>query len=141
MEYGGIIELDRSYTTGIQSIDHQHQTLVDLIASLMDSAGKKIKPGDSFDKDIHTTIEYLTFHFRTEEKILELINYPELDEHKNQHDEFLRECSGNIRDFDGGTYSRAYDFTRRLSDWLLTHITTVDEQYALYLRPQEGLRG
>jgi hemerythrin len=129
-----IVEWDARYTIGIPIIDEQHKKLIDMTNVLYMACRK----GDDaakvyFKKVVREAVDYVRFHFTTEEKILERINYPDLVSHKKEHEDFIKEILRQVQLFHEGKKFVPNLFVRYLRDWVLTHIALSDKQYAEYL--------
>jgi hemerythrin len=129
-----IVEWDDRYSVGVPLIDEQHKKLIDVTNKLF----KGCLRGDDearryFMKTIHEAVSYVKYHFSTEEKIFERINYPNMAAHKAQHQEFVKEVIREVTSFQEGRKFVPNKFVRFLKDWILTHIAVSDKQYAVYL--------
>ena len=75
-------------SVGNQSIDDQHRYLICLI----NTSEMAIKTGDYKDTlrlIIEQLVEYTRYHFETEERIQEKIQYPDFEKHKREHQELI----------------------------------------------------
>jgi len=125
---------DDSYSVGFEHIDNQHKELVKMVNTLY----KACKMG-ALKEDIvylHTVskaLEYARVHFADEEKYMGLVFYPELDEHKKQHEEFVVEIKKSIKLFEFGK-AAPIELANFLKNWLLNHIAISDKKYAPFLK-------
>jgi hemerythrin-like metal-binding protein len=121
------------YNTGIEVIDQQHHILVDLINELYQAqengAGNK-----ELLKILGKVGMYATSHFAREENLFEVHNYPEAEEHIQEHNyfedmlfQFEDECKAGRQDLT----ENAISF---LSDWLVNHLNGTDKEYVPYLK-------
>jgi hemerythrin len=122
------------YRLGIPLIDEQHKKLIDMTNTLYEGC----RGGDEtakayFLRTIHEAVDYVRFHFTTEEKILERISYPDLEAHKKEHEDFVKEIIRQVQAFQEGKQFVPNIFVRYLRDWVFTHIAVSDKQYAVYL--------
>ena len=85
-----------------------------------------------FKMTVRKAVEYVRYHFITEEKFLTRIGYPKLAEHKVQHEAFVKELLDQVRDYESGLKFVPNAFARYLRDWVLTHIAITDKQYAVF---------
>jgi hemerythrin len=124
-----------TYNIGVGEVDHQHQQLVVKLNEFLDAClqqkGKeKIIETLSFLKD------YTLEHFKSEEDIMLKYKYPEYEEHKKDHDDFVATVveleQGIINQ--GPTILSTLKLNRTLTDWLLTHISKNDMKIGQYLR-------
>jgi hemerythrin len=91
-----------------------------------------------FKMTVHKAVEYVRYHFMTEEVFLEKIGYPVLAEHKKQHEAFVKELLFQVKNFESGQPFVPNNFARYLRDWVLIHIAVEDKKYAaFYLQKQK----
>lgn len=116
---------------GIPLIDQQHEELIGRLNAL----ARAISGGEG-ETEIQRTLgflmEYVKCHFAAEEGIMEAAGYPELPEHKCQHQEFVRTLDRLEEEFreEGSTKILAESLNTLLVNWLLAHIGKVDPQFA-----------
>jgi hemerythrin len=134
MEKNGTVDWDSRYTVGIQLLDDQHKELLKLINTCYlgclseDEAVKK-----HLMVNIHGLINYIRYHFSTEEQLLERIKYPDGAAHKRQHNEFIQEIVERLKDIERDQIISTKAFVRYIRDWMVTHITLIDKKYATYI--------
>jgi hemerythrin len=134
MDKNGIVEWDSRYTVGIQLLDDQHKELLRLINTcylgcLSEDEAVKIH----FRLNAHGLINYIKYHFSTEEQLLERIKYPDNAAHKRQHNEFVQEIVERLENIERDQVFSAKAFIRYIRDWMVTHITLIDKKYATYI--------
>ena len=125
-----LIEWGKELETGIRIIDKQHRQWVDLINDL----GRAVEAGHE-ESVLRATVdalwEYTTYHFRTEEGLMERHGYDaeELALHRREHRVFTDQIE-IFRDRIGSGFQkmtpRVIDY---MYDWLVTHITASDRGY------------
>ena len=141
-----IVEWHPSYSIGINLIDEQHMELINLTNRLFRScmSGQGLEYSKNIFLDsIHDAVNYVGYHFGTEEKIMERINYPEFKNHKKQHTDFVKEVFIKVDDINSGRYPNPLSFVYFLKDWVLHHIAVCDKkmgEYILALRKSGELR-
>jgi len=124
----------RSYETGNEQVDKEHKEIFrmveELIANFDDSSPAEV------DKTINYLAEYTVDHFKHEEAIMEESQYPQLDEHKKQHDDFVLE----VLDLQKRVQKRAnesinsIDVKVVIANWLVDHVLGSDKEMADYHR-------
>jgi hemerythrin len=121
------------YSVGFEPIDAQHKQLVAAINGLIQGSRRGAAAADvAFIKTLKSAIEYAQTHFSTEEKYMLQAAYPDLAEHKKQHEAFVAEIVIQLRAFESGKNEPSVLLTF-LKDWLLDHIAVMDKKYAPYL--------
>ena len=129
-----IVTWQRSYSVSIPLIDAQHMELIDLTNKLYRSCLKERDSSKEVFMDVlHGAVSYVGYHFSTEEKIMERVNYPGYGAHKKQHTDFIREVLNTVNDLTSGVYSNPLNFVKYLKDWILTHIAVSDSALGKHL--------
>lgn len=119
-------------SVNVSEIDEQHKKLVAFINDLNDHM--KFGRGDAVIEEILTgLLDYIKYHFNTEERLMSRTAYPNYRVHKAEHDAFVKK----VHDFNGEYRgSHAYvtpDVMRFLREWLFKHIIEVDKELGEYL--------
>ncbi|MDR1637628.1 MAG: bacteriohemerythrin [Treponema sp.] len=140
MDNGQLIEWDDRYSVGIELIDEQHREL----ASQMNNLWLGCQKGGQeekffFDVNIQPLLRYMSYHFSSEERMLERIKYPDLAAHVQQHSDMMRiiaEGVGHIQQEEPSALlsgNRLSDFAAHLRDTLISHIIVMDKKYVSYI--------
>jgi hemerythrin len=129
-----IVEWHDSYSVGIRLVDDQHKELINLTnrlhaASVMGWENSKA----AFMSAIRAAVDYVGYHFSTEEKIMERVGYPEYKHHKKEHTDFVKEVLAQVHDFQADRKVSANDFVLFLKDWILAHVAVCDKKLGIYL--------
>ena len=79
--------------------------------------------------------DYVVSHFGTEEDYMCRYNYPELTRHQEQHQTFITNFSVIKKELQSAGPSSALviQTQRKLSDWWVNHIATVDKELGAFL--------
>ena len=134
-----IISWDEYYTLGIELIDNQHKELVRLInelfqACLTGNEAVEVK----FKEAMSRMVEYVRYHFTAEQDLLARVNYPNINEHKKQHEVLIKNILDAAKEHSGGKKFVPHNFVRTLKDWVLGHIAVSDKAYATYVFEQKS---
>ena len=133
-----LVTWDESYATGILQIDNQHMELVNLTNQLYNACLSGDNTVSSVFKDaMSRMVEYVRFHFTTELKLLEQIQYPKYKEHKMQHDNLVRNILDAAKEYSGGKKFVPNHLVRTLKEWIFSHIAVYDKQYAFFVQEQK----
>ncbi|WP_067516363.1 bacteriohemerythrin [Endozoicomonas ascidiicola] len=111
---------------GVNIIDEQHRGLVCIINTFYHDyeIGASIS---TLRATLKMLEEYAAIHFETEERILESINYPNLEEHKIKHAELLLKTQQMQNEVQVETDSwKIIPFLKR---WWIEHIFEEDRQF------------
>ena len=129
---------DNKFEIGIERIDFEHRIFLDLIITfhelIIDRTYDKNKASRLL-KEIH---KYADFHFTSEENIMIDIAYPELESHREAHQQLLMKLKDQILDLENG-HSQASDFFDFIFNWFAIHTTTEDKKIATYISQNSKL--
>ncbi len=129
------ISWSESYSMGIKLVDDQHKGLLNFVNELFNhSTGNEAEEMAYFKEVIHQAVEYIKYHFQTEEKLMIATKFSGYAAHKKVHDEFTLEVIKSVKDFESGKRLVLEKFAYYLKDWVLAHIGVMDRQYAAYFR-------
>ena len=120
------------YTVKIAVVDSQHKVLVDLINELHQAMVAR-RGKESLGGVLARLVKYTKSHFAAEEGILQANQYPDLVNHKAEHERFTQ----TIVDFQGrfqrNEVAITIDLMDFLKNWLSKHILGVDKKYVPHL--------
>ena len=117
------------YATNVESVDKQHQTIIDEINHLLDLM-KQGKARAEIGSVVDFLDEYTKNHFADEEKIMAKYNCPIAEENKKQHAIFLAKIAEYKTALKSESASTmvTLDVKKELMDWLINHIVKIDMQ-------------
>lgn len=134
MKKQNLVEWSDSYSIGIPLVDGQHKKLLTMTNDLYFACNYSTELGKSqFRETVHDAVDYVKYHFFTEEKIMLLTSYPCMEEHKKQHTDFVRTILKNVKDFEDDKPLVPEQFVRFLKDWVLSHVAITDSRMGVYL--------
>jgi len=120
-------------SVGVPEIDEQHQGLISLVNYLSDSI-KDGRANEGLKVALQEAVAYSLEHFMTEERLMTIINYPQLDVHVQEHTMFAQRMRGYIEAYVKGTPVLAIDVVQFMKTWVLNHLQTTDQGYAEFIR-------
>lgn len=125
-----------SFALGIPQIDKQHKELCDQIDKLFE-AGSRGKGADEVMNVLNFLESYTIRHFSDEEKLQQQIKYPQYQQHKAQHAEFVAKIAKMKKEATekGVNVALVISLNQMISNWLIEHIKSVDADYAKYYKP------
>lgn len=123
---------DDSLSVKIKEIDEQHQRWISIINELHDCLMDGRGLTDIARKSLKAMEDYGLFHFDFEEKYMEKIGYPELEQHKREHAVFLRQIQKVIQQEKNGELLLNTTVMKMLMNWLTDHIVACDKKYSKY---------
>jgi hemerythrin-like metal-binding protein len=114
------------YETGIQTVDHEHRALIDVINLLgekLDNRRGRVEIYETLG-EIRTLI---AAHFAMEEHIMRDLHFGEYAEHKADHDRLLQEIDQIVRDVEaGGEVDQRLNLGERVGRWFGRHFESFD---------------
>jgi hemerythrin-like metal-binding protein len=130
------IEWSDSLSLGVERVDDQHKRMVKIANTFLESLRQRSEEA-VIRGALRDLREYTVYHFHDEEDFMEHIGYPELEDHRREHEKL----KGQVKDYQEKIYRRknidveeVRDF---LKDWLLGHILDTDMKIAKFLLERE----
>ena len=135
IDHKKIVVWSELYETGVAQIDKQHMELVDMTNELYEACLEG-KTAAAFKEAMSKMVEYVRFHFTEELKLLEQINFPQIAEHKQQHDTLVWDILEAVKEYNEGKKYTPNHFVRILKEWVFGHIAISDQSYAIFVAEQ-----
>ena len=123
-----MIEWDEKYCVGISLIDKDHKKYIDTINKLIFIKKNDDNP-EGVKEVLRELIDYVLTHFKTEETYMMEFNYPEYQNHKEEHHDFAMKIIEYLDRVINGDYQIACDILEDLKSWLVNHIQVTDQKY------------
>jgi hemerythrin len=133
-----LIQWNETLSVSIAEIDRQHQKLVGMINDLNDEM-RKGRGKEILGKIVNELIGYSVTHFKMEEKYFDQFGYPDTENHKAAHADFIQKVTEFKNDFSTGKKGLTIEIMDFLSDWLQKHIKGTDKKYVPFLQ-EKGLK-
>ncbi len=131
---GNFVEWSKEFSTGIVKIDNQHKNLLNMTNNLFNASKLgEIKATEIFEETMKGLVDYVKFHFKTEEELFLKYDYPSYIEHKEEHDKFTLKVLDMLSSFDNGKKALIIDITKFLKEWIYKHIAISDKEYSNFL--------
>jgi len=128
-----IIQWSEELSVGIQSIDKQHQILIQLINSL-NTAMAKGEANITIAEILASLTDYTRLHFSYEESLLEDYGYAESKNHALQHRNLIKQIDLLKERFETDqSGSIGIEIMQFLKNWLTNHIMKTDKAYSEFL--------
>jgi len=132
-------ELTEDLVTGIEDIDEQHRTLLDLGNRVINPSAYKTD-GAIFEDALTFLSDYVIYHFAAEEYVMIESNFPNYEHHRQLHERFKQEVTDFVNRAQTEKISK--DLKLKVSfaieNWLLEHIRITDGSLAKFLQQQKG---
>ena len=127
-----IIQWKKTYNIGIGLIDDQHKKLIEILNELYE-AHKSGTGKDLVNISLEKLVEYTYYHFDAEENMLRANNYPDLQSHIKEHNQFKEKITGFLNESKNGNLLLSIKTIDYLKDWTINHILGTDKEYSDYL--------
>lgn len=130
-----MFEWKEAYSVKIQSIDEQHKQLLNI-------GTKAEKLLSHYDEDkydmivslINELTNYTIYHFASEEKILERYNYPDIEQHKIEHIQFIEHLKSiDLDQIDLAQEEAITELLSFVAKWIFKHIMNTDFGYSDFI--------
>lgn len=127
-----LVEWDNTLVLGIQQIDEHHQKLIEILNRCY-QAVMLHDHRHELEEVVAELLDYTEYHFRTEELLMEELEYAAAPSHAAAHRRFVHSIH-NFKDrFDAGESFVAIDVLVFLKDWLVGHIENTDRALANFI--------
>lgn len=126
-------EWDESFALGIDEIDAQHRRLVRLVNEYH-QAVEQGQGAEAATETLNQLIEYVRYHFTSEEHFMLEHDYPDIEAHRRQHIELTESVIERKLRLDLGRAVNPEALLTFLKKWLSTHLQITDQEYAKFIR-------
>jgi hemerythrin len=120
-----------NYTIGIPTIDRQHRKIFENLADL-ERAITKRQSSNEIQFLIKQLAANLDLHWAVEEALLEIIRYPQIEEHRRSHAK-LSEVFAKFEIQLGG-HQPLDEVVKFFETWFIEHVLAGDADYLVYAR-------
>jgi hemerythrin-like metal-binding protein len=122
------IEWDQSYSVGISDIDEDHKKLISIINRVVEAVENNEAVLWTFDE----LKDYTQTHFSREEDKMKAADYPDFDNHKIGHEEFIKWLKHVKYTYEltpETSVALGESVSKYLQEWLVNHILKSDMEY------------
>jgi hemerythrin len=123
-----LINWSDELSVGIQEIDEQHKMLVELLNELHEAVLER-RGRDACGEILDRLAEYTRIHFAVEESLMRILDYPDYEKHKEEHELLIDQVIELQKKFHAGGLNISLDLLRFLKGWLGDHIVKSDSHY------------
>ncbi len=127
-----LLTWSHSCAVGVQAMDDQHGILMDT----MNELHKALVRGctrDQLDEHLKRLSEFSRLHFICEEQLLERHGFPGLQQHRNAHQQLLREITETVERVEHSEGVEVAALLSFLRTWYGNHIEGLDQEYGNWL--------
>jgi hemerythrin len=128
-----MVEFDSNLFTHVEEMDKQYIKLVELLNNTYEllKEDRKEKAAKLFEKEF---LAYVEYNLSEEEKFMEEIGYPELEQHRKIHEVFRREICNLAPHIENGDLKAFREVLALAWGWLYNHIAKTDKKYGVYAK-------
>ncbi len=129
------IDWNDSFSVNNDTIDKQHQTLVQLYNDLHESLlhGSIENTTATRVDTLNKLADYIDYHFSSEEELLKKVNFPDFDKHFQAHRVFSKQVKSFQQDIQNDEMVFTSSLLKLLRNWITDHILTMDKAYTDYI--------
>lgn len=122
------VQWTNDLSVGIEEIDEQHKVLAGLVNE-MHEAIQRHQAHDVVRGILDRLASYTQTHFVVEESLMRILNYPDYETHKTEHDNLIDQVTELQKKLDAGKASINFELMHFLKVWLTKHIMESDKAY------------
>lgn len=132
-----LFEWSDAYSVGVQEIDEQHKELVALLNQLH-VAIQEHHGSEASRRILDDLADYTKTHFKLEESLMRVSNYPDFELHKQNHEDLIGQVHDLQLKLDAGQGAITFELLHFLKVWLTRHINEADKRFGEYFMHQGG---
>lgn len=128
-------KLNNDLLTGNTQIDTEHKELIKAINNLVEACSKG-KGRLELEKTVNFLSSYTKTHFGHEEVLQKKYNYPDYNNHKKYHKQFI-DTVENIRKkllSEGPSIVLVGEINSKVANWIINHIKREDVKVAAHIK-------
>jgi hemerythrin len=127
-----LVTWDKSYSVNVGTCDAEHRKLFSLINALHE-AMKSGRSRTIIAGTVYELEKYTQTHFLAEEALMQRAQYPNLPEHRLEHQKFVAQVKQFRQDLQAGGKCDPNAVVMFVKDWLAKHIMQTDKMYSGHL--------
>lgn len=116
------------YSIGHYQTDHEHKELVSLANKVIKFSNDR-EGVETIRNALRALNDYCKIHFRNEEMYMERIGYPDLEHHKQCHEELIERMTSAVTSTDN-LNDLVHQLKRLMVVWVVEHIINEDKKIA-----------
>lgn len=118
------------FSVRVPYIDNQHRKLIQIINNFHETLKDPNLTANIF-QTLNELFHYTELHFKDEEQILKLVNYPadQFQKHKKEHEQIVEHIFKLNDQLTGGDEKVIYNLEVFLNSWIIKHLLSTDKNY------------
>ena len=130
-------EWDEKYSVKVPSVDRQHKDLIDYINKLQRELESPEPDVFMIELVLNGLIGYTNTHFKYEEMLFGMYQYPEKEEHEAAHKRLFQKVATFTQRYEAGDSKVGEELLAFLKSWLNHHILIEDMAYSEHMAQKE----
>jgi hemerythrin-like metal-binding protein len=118
-----------SYSIGNTTIDNEHMQMLQVYNELIDLIKNNEKDRRTFASILSKLTDFSLYHFKNEEKYMLNMKYPDIEEHKELHKEYIYQVALFNTELLGPNPPKPTEIINFVKNWLDNHIFKEDIKY------------
>jgi hemerythrin len=131
-----LFEWRDKYAVKIEKFDNAHKKIIDMMNELHEIIKLK-KDAGAFEKVLNELYNYTKTHFNDEVILMQHYGYPDLENHKAEHDKFISQLDDVKQKLGNSANLLNVQLLYILKDWLINHIMVTDMKYSGFFIEKE----
>ena len=128
-----MIDWSDNFSVNFKAIDKQHKILISIINEITELLKTDNCNFETMYEVVRKMEDYMDEHFQFEEKMMMVYNYPEMEAHVSQHNQYRY----HISEFDifevESPREKIEDALVYLVEWLAKHIMNTDKKLGAFM--------
>jgi hemerythrin len=125
------------YLVGIESVDQEHRFLIDLYNDLVFKIETK-NTVQLLEVALEKLFGYADYHFTSEERVMQKVDYPDFERHHGQHEGFIQTLTDMFAQRREDDNAALKDVAAFVSKWILSHILVSDKALGAFVAAQHS---
>lgn len=122
---------DDSFALGIEAIDSQHRKIFEHLLALENAVSKR-DPWHILHFFLAQLTDYVRFHLEVEDALLEIIGFPDRDDHAASHDRLRTQMARLEEQLKAKPTGET--LVTFFEEWFVRHVLDGDRGYAAYIK-------
>lgn len=135
-----LLTIDQVHHVSVDEMQHTHEeeiSMLNEIDALATLYEKDKSIHEALEEKLDAYVQHVKDHFANEERLMRLYAFPPYPMHKAEHDRVLDELDDVlIRWKQHGDMHAIISYLRQSVDWIINHISTMDNMTAMYIAQQ-----
>lgn len=127
------LEWSEQLEIGDPVVDSEHRYLIQLIVNLHEQYNRDNLSSSLAHVFTHLAM-YVKIHFENEEKLMEAIGYPDLEEHRKLHQDLVEQAVELSEQYMDGSETITVETINFLKKWAISHIIDSDMKIRHFLK-------